>query len=45
AALIDVIRNILGLLGINAFWQGCFIGGAIVLAFLFDRLRNLRQGE
>lgn len=45
AALIEVIRNSLGLLGINAFWQGCFIGGAIVLAVLFDRLRNLRQGE
>ncbi|MGO7601820.1 hypothetical protein ACC738_38440, partial [Rhizobium ruizarguesonis] len=25
--------------GLNAFWQGCFIGGAIVLAVLFDRLR------
>ena len=24
AALIEVIRNSLGLLGINAFWQGCF---------------------
>ncbi|RUM07646.1 ABC transporter permease [Rhizobium chutanense] len=45
AALIEVIRNSLGLLGINAFWQGSFIGGAIVLAVLFDRLRNLRQGE
>jgi ribose transport system permease protein len=45
AALIEIIRNSLGLLGINAFWQGCFIGGAIVLAVLFDRLRNLRQEE
>ncbi|MBB4111768.1 ribose transport system permease protein [Rhizobium sp. BK226] len=45
AALIEIIRNSLGLLGINAFWQGSFIGGAIVLAVLFDRLRNLRQGE
>ncbi|MBZ9788844.1 ABC transporter permease [Rhizobium sp. 3T7] len=45
AALIEVIRNSLGLLGINAFWQGTFIGGAIVLAVLFDRLRNLRQSE
>ncbi|TIU68556.1 MAG: ABC transporter permease, partial [Mesorhizobium sp.] len=26
AALIEVIRNSLGLLGINAFWQGTFIG-------------------
>ncbi|MEK1890485.1 MAG: ABC transporter permease [Phyllobacterium sp.] len=45
AALIEVIRNSLGLLGINAFWQGCFIGGAILFAVLFDRLRNLRQSE
>ncbi|MFS8113780.1 ABC transporter permease [Rhizobium jaguaris] len=45
AALIEVIRNSLGLLGINAFWQGTFIGGAIVLAVLFDRVRNFRQSE
>jgi ribose transport system permease protein len=45
AALIEVIRNSLGLLGIDAFWQGCFIGGAILLAVLFDRIRNLRQSE
>lgn len=45
AALIEVIRNSLGLLGINAFWQGAFIGGAIVLAVLFDRIRNFRQSE
>jgi ribose transport system permease protein len=45
AALIEVIRNSLGLLGINAFWQGAFIGGAIILAVLFDRIRNFRQSE
>jgi len=45
AALIEVIRNSLGLLGINAFWQGSFIGGAIVLAVLFDRIRNLQRDE
>ena len=45
AALIEVIRNSLGLLGINAFWQGVFIGGAILFAVLFDRLRNFRQSE
>ena len=41
AALIEVIRNSLGLLGINAFWQGAFIGGAIILAVsaLVDRGR------
>jgi ribose transport system permease protein len=45
AALIEVIRNSLGLLGINAFWQGVFIGGAILLAVLFDRVRNFRQSD
>src|ERR1044072_440073 len=45
AALIEVIRNSLGLLGINAFWQGVFIGGAILFAVLFDRLRNFRQSD
>jgi len=45
SALIEVIRNSLGLLGINAFWQGAFIGGAIVLAVLFDRIRNFRQSD
>lgn len=45
AALIEIIRNSLGLLGINAFWQGCFIGGAILVAVLFDRLRKFRQNQ
>jgi ribose transport system permease protein len=45
AALIEVIRNSLGLLGINAFWQGTFIGSAILVAILFDRLRNVRRSE
>jgi ribose transport system permease protein len=40
AMLIEVIRNSLGLLGINAFWQGTFIGGAILFAVLFDRLAS-----
>ena len=39
AALIEVIRNSLGLLGINAFWQGTFIGGCIIIAVAFDRMR------
>ena len=42
AALIEIIRNSLGLLGINAFWQGTFIGGFIVVAVAFDRLRQRR---
>ncbi len=45
AALIEIIRNSLGLLGINAFWQGAFIGGAIVMAVMFDRIRNLRLND
>ena len=43
AMLIEVIRNSLGLLGINAFWQGVFIGGAILFAVMFDRLANYRR--
>lgn len=40
AALIEIIRNSLGLLGINAFWQGTFIGACIIIAVAFDRLRR-----
>jgi ribose transport system permease protein len=42
SALIEVIRNSLGLLGINAFWQGTFIGGCIIIAVAFDRMRRTR---
>lgn len=45
AALIEVIRNSLGLLGINAFWQGTFIGGFIIVAVAFERVRQLRSRE
>ncbi|MBI4922944.1 MAG: ABC transporter permease, partial [Devosia nanyangense] len=40
AALIEVIRNSLTLLGINSFWQGTFVGSFIILAVSFDRFRN-----
>jgi ribose transport system permease protein len=40
SALIEVIRNSLGLLGIGAFWQGTFVGAFIILAVSFDRIRN-----
>ncbi|WP_254789572.1 ABC transporter permease [Variovorax sp. OV329] len=40
SALIEVIRNSLTLLGISTFWQGSFVGGFIILAALFDRLRT-----
>ncbi|WP_163272954.1 ABC transporter permease [Chelativorans alearense] len=43
AALIEVIRNSLILLGISTFWQGAFVGSFIILAVAFDRLRALRD--
>lgn len=45
AALIEIIRNSLGLLGINPFWQGTVIGLAIVVAVAFERVRQLRSRE
>jgi ribose transport system permease protein len=45
AALIEVIRNSLGLLGINAFWQGTFIGCAIIVAGAFERVRQIRSKD
>lgn len=43
AALIEVIRNSLILLGISTFWQGAFVGSFIVLAVTVDRIRALRE--
>ncbi len=40
AALIEMIRNSLGLLGISSFWQGTFVGSCILVAVLIDRLRS-----
>ena len=45
AALIEVIRNSLILLGISTFWQGGFVGTFIVLAVAFDRIRAYRETE
>ena len=45
SALIEVIRNSLGLLGINAFWQGTFVGAFIIVAVSFDSIRSFRQAE
>jgi ribose transport system permease protein len=45
AALIEVIRNSLGLLGINAFWQGTVIGSCILIAVSFERISKLRSTE
>lgn len=45
AALIEVIRNSLILLGISTFWQGAFVGSFIVLAVAFDRIRAYRENH
>ncbi|HEY9012325.1 MAG TPA: ABC transporter permease, partial [Devosia sp.] len=45
AALIELIRNSLGLLGINPFWQGTVIGTCIIIAVAFERVRNWRASE
>src|SRR5262245_57267101 len=45
AALIEVIRNSLTLLGISTFWQGTFVGTFIIVAVLFDRLRARGANE
>jgi ribose transport system permease protein len=45
AALLEVIRNSLVLLGISAFWQGTFVGTFIIVAVLFDRLRARGSGD
>jgi len=45
AALLEIIRNSLGLLGINAFWQGAFIGSAILIAVAFERVQQLRSRD
>jgi ribose transport system permease protein len=45
SALLEIIRNSLGLLGINAFWQGTFIGGAIIVAVAFERVQQLRSRD
>ncbi len=42
AALIEIIRNSLILLGISTFWQGAFVGSFIVIAVAFDRIRAMR---
>lgn len=45
AALIEVIRNRLILLGISTFWQGTFVGSFIIIAVLLDRLRARGANE
>ncbi len=45
AALIEVIRNSLILLGISTFWQGTFVGSFIVLAVAFEKLRDKETSD
>jgi ribose transport system permease protein len=45
AALIEIIRNSLTLLGISTFWQGAFVGSFIVMAVAFDRIRANRESD
>ena len=40
AALIELIRNSLLLLGVDPYWQGAFVGGSIVVAMLVERMRR-----
>lgn len=43
AALIEVIRNSLLLVGVDPYWQGTFVGVFIILAVLVEPLRRLRS--
>ncbi|MFC0403216.1 ABC transporter permease [Paraburkholderia rhizosphaerae] len=45
AALIEVIRNSLILLGVDSFWQGTVVGSFIIVAVLFNRLGGERQQD
>ena len=45
AALIEIIRNSLTLLGISTFWQGTFVGTFIVVAVAFDSVRRSRRNS
>ncbi len=46
AALIELIRNSLLLLGVDPYWQGAFIGGSIIAAMLVERIRRTgRAGD
>jgi ribose transport system permease protein len=45
AVLIEVIRNSLLLANVQTFWQGAFVGAALILAVLIERLRNYRSNS
>jgi len=44
AALIEVIRNSLLLAGVDANWEGTFVGLFIVFAVLLSKFRSMRSG-
>ena len=44
AALIEVIRNSLLMAGVDANWQGTFVGVFIILAVLLEQIRGRRSG-
>ena len=44
AALIEVIRNSLLLAGVDANWEGTFVGLFIVFAVLLSKFRGMRSG-
>jgi ribose transport system permease protein len=44
SALIEVIRNSLLMAGVDANWQGTFVGVFIVAAVLLQRLRGRSSG-
>ena len=43
AALIEVIRNSLLMAGVDANWQGAFVGTFIILAVLLERIRGRKR--
>ncbi len=45
AVLIEVIRNSLLLANVQTFWQGTFVGLALILAVLIERLRGYRSNS
>jgi ribose transport system permease protein len=45
AALIEVIRNSLILLGVDSFWQGTVVGSFIIVAVLLNRFSGDRQRD
>ncbi len=43
AALIEIIRNSLLMAGVDANWQGTFVGTFIILAVLLERIRGRKR--